>query len=96
MNKVYIIGNLVREPESRTLPNGTNLCTFTVAVNQIKGDAQYFRVTTWRTTGRELPEVSGKRAQGCGYRFSDAEHLQKGERRDRGEHGRLTLTRLSF
>jgi single-strand DNA-binding protein len=48
MNKVYIIGNLARDPESKTLPNGTNLCTFTVAVNQIKGDAQYFRVTAWR------------------------------------------------
>lgn len=48
MNSITIIGNLVRDPESKTLPNGTNLCTFTVAVNQIKGDVQYFRVTAWR------------------------------------------------
>lgn len=49
MNKLMIIGNLVRDPESRSLPTGVNLCTFTVAVNGRKeDDVQFFRVTTWR------------------------------------------------
>ena len=49
MNKIFIIGNLTRDPESRSLPNGVNLCTFTVAVNGRKeDDVQFFRVTTWR------------------------------------------------
>ena len=49
MNKLIIIGNLVRDPESRSLPTGVNLCTFTVAVNGRKeDDVQFFRVTTWR------------------------------------------------
>lgn len=34
MNKLTIIGNLTRDPESRTTPNGNNVCTFTVAVNR--------------------------------------------------------------
>lgn len=49
MNKLIIIGNLVRDPESRSLPTGVNICTFTVAVNGRKeDDVQFFRVTTWR------------------------------------------------
>lgn len=49
MNKLIIIGNLVRDPESRSLPTGVNLCTFTVAVNGRKDEeVSFFRVTTWR------------------------------------------------
>ena len=50
MNTIMLIGNLVRDPEARTLANGTNLTTFTIAVNGRGKDqeAQFFRVTTWR------------------------------------------------
>lgn len=49
MNKIFIIGNLCKDPESRSLPTGVNLCTFTVAVNGRKeDDVQFFRVTAWR------------------------------------------------
>jgi len=49
VNKLIIIGNLVRDPESRSLPTGVNLCTFTVAVNGRKDEeVSFFRVTTWR------------------------------------------------
>ena len=50
MNCVMLIGNLVRDPEAKTLVNGTNLTTFTIAVNGRGKDqeAQFFRVTTWR------------------------------------------------
>lgn len=50
MNTVMLIGNLVRDPEARTLANGINLTTFTIAVNGRGKDADttYFRVTTWR------------------------------------------------
>lgn len=55
MNKLMIIGNLVRDPEMRTTQSGINVCTFTVAVNRRqKGDSQatdYFRVTAWRQLG---------------------------------------------
>ena len=55
MNKIFIIGNLCRDPELRSTPNGIPVCTFTVAVNRRKAgaeagqpEADFFRVTTWR------------------------------------------------
>ena len=49
MNKIFIIGNLVRDPELRTTPSGVAVCTFTIAVNGRKPeDTQFFRITTWR------------------------------------------------
>ena len=57
MNKVFLIGNLTRDPESRTTQSGIRLCTFTVAVNRRhtaqagQPEADYFRVTAWRQLG---------------------------------------------
>lgn len=55
MNKVYIIGNLTRDPEMRSTRDGIPVCSFTVAVNRRNRSAQagqpeadYFRVTAWR------------------------------------------------
>jgi single-strand DNA-binding protein len=55
MNKLFIIGNLVRNPELRTTPSGITVCNFTVAVNRRnqgaeagQTEADFFRVTTWR------------------------------------------------
>lgn len=56
MNKIFLIGNLTRDPELRTTPNGVPVCTFTVAVNRRgrqsaeagQPEADFFRVTTWR------------------------------------------------
>lgn len=39
-SKVILIGNLTRDPELRTLPAGTNVGQFTVAVNRKFKDAQ--------------------------------------------------------
>ena len=50
MNTIMLIGNLVRDPEAKTLANGINLTTFTIAVNGRGKDADttYFRITAWR------------------------------------------------
>jgi len=50
MNTIMLIGNLVRSPEAKTLANGINLTTFTIAVNGRgkDADATYFRITAWR------------------------------------------------
>lgn len=55
MNKVFIVGNLTRDPEQRTVRDGIAVCSFTVAVSRKQRgaeagqpDADYFRVTTWR------------------------------------------------
>jgi single-strand DNA-binding protein len=40
LNKVMIIGNLTRNPESRTTPSGQTVCNFGVATNRTWKDAQ--------------------------------------------------------
>lgn len=56
MNKIIITGNLVRDPESGTTPNGVNYCRFTVAVRKRfhkdgEEDCSFIRVTAWRGLG---------------------------------------------
>lgn len=64
MNKITIIGNLVRDPELRTTASGINVCTFTVAVNRrAKGDSQaadFFRVSAWRQLGETCSKFLAK------------------------------------
>ena len=53
MNRLTIIGNLTRDPETRTTQSGKIVCTFTVAVNRRGGqqEADYFRVSAWNQLG---------------------------------------------
>ena len=52
MNKIILIGNLTRDPELKTTPNGYSVCEFTIAVNDRRGrnqqsgqdNAQFFRI----------------------------------------------------
>jgi single-strand DNA-binding protein len=46
-NKVYLIGNLTRDPELRVTPKGTAICQFGIAVNrQYKDDSGALRDDT--------------------------------------------------
>lgn len=40
LNKAMIIGNLTRNPETRTTPNGQTVCSFGVATNRVWTNAQ--------------------------------------------------------
>lgn len=53
MNRLTIIGNLTRDPETRVTQSGSTVCAFTVAVNRRGQDdkADYFRVSAWNKTG---------------------------------------------
>jgi len=56
MNQITVIGNLVRDPEVRTIPSGTTVCNFTIAVNRRRAtagqpEADFFRVSAWGQTG---------------------------------------------
>ena len=54
MNKQFCIGNLTKDPETRTTPNGNTVCTFTVAVNRKKvsePQTDFFRVNAWGKLG---------------------------------------------
>lgn len=39
LNKVYLIGNLTRDPELKSLPTGNKVCSFGVATNRVWKDA---------------------------------------------------------
>ena len=62
-NKVIVVGNLGRDPELRYTPQGTAVCTFSVATNERRksatGEQQdvttWFRVTVW---GKQAETVS--------------------------------------
>lgn len=52
MNRITIIGNLTRDPETRTTATGKTVCQFTVAVNRRnKKDVDFFRCYAWEQLG---------------------------------------------
>lgn len=62
-NRIILVGNLGRDPELRYTPQGTPVCSFTLATNEKRkdraGEAQdittWFRVTLW---GRQAETAS--------------------------------------
>ena len=40
LNKTFLFGNLTRDPEMKSLPNGTAVTQFSIATNRIYKDAQ--------------------------------------------------------
>ena len=60
MNRLTIIGNLTREPETRTTQSGKNVCTVIVAVNRRNDGADYFRVSAWGQLGEICQKYLGK------------------------------------
>jgi single-strand DNA-binding protein len=62
-NKIIVVGNLGRDPELRYTPQGTPVCSFSVATNEKRKDragemqdfTTWFRVTLW---GRQAETAS--------------------------------------
>lgn len=70
MNKLMIIGNLVRDPETGTTESGVNWCTFTVAARKRfhkdgEPDAEFVRVTAWRALGDSCAKFLAKGKKVC-------------------------------
>lgn len=64
MNKINIVGNLVRDPETRITQGGVSVCSFTVAVNRRhregQPEADFFRVSAWRQLGENCQKYLAK------------------------------------
>lgn len=68
LNKVFLIGNLTRDPELRYTPGGQAVCHFTLAVNrsyndkagQKKEEAAFLRVTVWGKQGEACAQYLSK------------------------------------
>jgi len=64
LNKATLIGNLTRDPESKTTPNGQNVCSFGIATNLVWTDAngekqtraEFHNIVAWR----KLAEICGQ------------------------------------
>jgi single-strand DNA-binding protein len=63
LNKIFLIGNLTRDPELRYIPSGSAVTTFTVAVNRVytqqgekKEEVSFIKVVVWA----KMAEVCGE------------------------------------
>ena len=71
MNKIFIIGNLTKDPELRSTQAGVNVCGFTVAVNRPKTSnnqdpgADFFNVNAWRGLGENCAKFLEKGKKVC-------------------------------
>lgn len=68
MNKVFLIGNLTRDPEMRTTQSGIPVCSFNIAVNRRRAsnaeagqqEVDFFRITAWRQLGENCSRYLAK------------------------------------
>lgn len=67
-NKVILMGNLTRDPETRTTPNGQSVTNFSLAVNrtwkgqdgQTNEDVSYIDCVAWGKPGEIIAQYLGK------------------------------------
>lgn len=68
MNKIILIGNLTRDPESGTTSSGVSYCNFSIAVNRRfskENEADYFNIKTWRGTAENSAKFLNKGKKVC-------------------------------
>ena len=77
MNKVFLIGNLTRDPELRETPSGVAMCRFAIAVQRPyssqDGERQtdFFECTAWRGLAENIARFTKK-----GNKVAVAGHIQ--------------------
>ncbi|MEK6536479.1 MAG: single-stranded DNA-binding protein, partial [Actinomycetota bacterium] len=68
INRVTLVGNLTRDPELRTTPNGKSVCTLGLAVNErYKNDTgewiekpNYFDIVVWGSQAESCSQYLSK------------------------------------
>ena len=68
INRVVLTGNLTRDPELRSTPSGTAVCSLRLAVNTSRKDASgqwvdkpnYFDITVWGRQGENVAQYLSK------------------------------------
>ena len=71
MNKVYLIGNLTRDPELTTTTSGISVCRMSIAVGRRFSNAEgsretdFFNVTAWRATAEFVSRYFKKGSSIC-------------------------------
>jgi len=67
-SKAIIVGNLTRDPELRSTPGGTSVCSFSVAVNRVfrdssgsqKEDVSFIDCSAWGKLGEMISQYAKK------------------------------------
>ena len=66
-NRVILAGNLVRDPETRFLPSGVAVTSFSIAVNrryksnnEVKEEVSFFDISVFGKTGENCAEYLSK------------------------------------
>lgn len=64
MNKIFLIGNVTRDPELRATAKGDSVCSFSIAVNKRfakeNETAQFFRISAWGKMGESCARYLAK------------------------------------
>lgn len=66
MNKVFLIGNLTRDPELTETSGGTKICRFSIAVNRNYSGSDgerktdFFNCVAWRSLGETVARYTRK------------------------------------
>jgi single-strand DNA-binding protein len=66
MNKVFLIGNLTRDPELTETSSGVAICRFAIAVNRSyqgpdgERKTDFFNITAWRGLGENVARYAKK------------------------------------
>jgi single-strand DNA-binding protein len=94
INQVILMGNLTRDPELRTTPNGQSVCSFSLAVNRSytgsdgnqQDSVDYFDVTAWAKLGELVNQYlsKGRKCLVMG-RLSQRSWEQDGQKRSKVE-----------
>ena len=71
MNRVFLIGNLTRDPESNQTQSGISVCKFSIAVNRRFGSSDgnkgvdYFPIVCWRGQADNCAKYLKKGSKVC-------------------------------
>ena len=90
MNKVFLIGNLTRDPEMRSTQSGIPVCNFSIAVNRRFRNAQtgqqetdFFNIVAWRQLAELCSRylTKGRKVAVCGSIQTRSYEAQDGSKR---------------
>jgi single-strand DNA-binding protein len=95
LNSILIEGNLVRDPQLRTTPKGTPVCTFTVASNRyyrldsgMEREVSFFEVQTW---GKLAESIYTQGRKGRGVRVVGRLKQERWNGSDGKSHSKITI-----
>lgn len=89
MNKVFLIGNLTRDPELTETASGVSVCKFSIAVNRrTNGDPKtdFYNITAWRGLGETVAKYAKK-----GNKIAVCGNIELREYEDREGHKRTAI-----